>query len=219
MENKNKKEPHQNYIDLKLDPSTATSTIVVGASKTGKSTLYLHLYKKYFQKNKDMISILFNPNHHALKNVTSKNKIPKELIVSSKYDPSIIQDMQRINHRVDNKYEFLICMDDVVDKKNDKMLKNLILTYRNSNINSIVCLQDPTLLAKTLRNNCNNIIFFAFRSDESIKDTIDRYFKAYLGDMSLSKKIQWYKDKTADHKFIYLDTRTGIMQFGKIPLE
>lgn len=210
----------ENDIDLKLAKDTGTSTIIFGSSKTGKSTLYIYLYNKYFKKDSDNIALLFSPNYHVLSRVSSKNKLPKSLITSYKFDPNLINDMQRINHRVNNKYEFLVCMDDVVDRKENTMVRNLILTYRNANISSIICLQDCTLLAKNQRNNANNIIFFAFRSDENIKDTIERYFLSYLKDYpSIESKINWYKENTMDHKFIYLNTLDNTFSFHKLPQE
>lgn len=221
IDNKNagikKKYVIENDIDLVLDEKTGNSTICFGSSKTGKSTLCMYLYNKYYKKNPSNIAIMFSPNHHALKNVTSNNKVSNKLIRSSKYEPSIIEDMQKIQRRTDNKYDFFVCLDDTIDKKEDKMLKNLVLTYRNSNISSFICLQDCTLLAKSLRNNANNILFFAFRSDECIEDTINRYFRSYLKDYkTMSEKIKWYRKMTDDHKFIYLNTRTYNISFHKI---
>jgi hypothetical protein len=211
-------------IDLILDDNTGNSTIIFGSSKTGKSTLYLYLYSKYFEEDRNLISVLFSPNHHTLSKTWNLDDLPDRLLISSTYQPSIIKDFHTINHRTNNKYKFLVCMDDCVDNKNDINLKKLILTHRNANISSIVCLQDCTLLAKNQRNNANNIIFFKFMSEENILETIKRYFDSFLDRIlpcrnskpSNTQKIDWYRQHTEDHRFIYYNTRNGNFSFHRL---
>lgn len=193
-------------INLQLDPKTGNSTVILGSSKAGKSTLLMYLYNKYY---KDYISVLFsdNPQIDLYKD--------KKLIKSAFFIPQIIKDFHRINRNTKNKYEFCCLLDDIVNEKEDEMLKRLVLSFRNSNISSIVSIQSPTLLNKSNRSSINNIIFFRFNTDEMIEQVIKFFLTSFLTG-KMEDKIKQYKDMTKDHQFIYLNPRENKISIHKI---
>ena len=195
-------------ISLSLDPNTGNSTVILGSSKAGKSTVLMHLYKKYYE---DTISILFSDNPQI-----KLYKDPK-LIKSFHFIPQVIRDFHQINRKTKNKYDFTVLLDDIVNEKEDEMLRRLILSFRNSNISSIVSLQSPTLLNKSNRASVNNILFFRFNTDEMIEQTIKFYLSSHLPGR-MDDKIRQYKEMTKDHQFIYLNPRDNKISVHKISI-
>lgn len=198
-------------LDLDLDVDTGNTTVIYGSSKRGKSSLLMYLYKKYYV---DYISLLFGDN---LQKDLYKDPY-KKLIKINTFTPDLIEMTKIINGKTKNKYPFVILLDDIIDQKMNKILMKLILSYRNSNISSVVSLQNVMLFKKENRTNVNNIIFFGFNEDKDIEDVIKRYFNSYLKKMKMDEKISWYKEQTADHKFIYYNPRKSMFTFHKLKL-
>ena len=111
--------------------------------------------------------------------------------------------------------------DDVISVRNNVLLENLILTYRNSNMSSIISLQYSNLLSKCSRANCNNVLAFGFNTDESIEVVIKTFLLGYLKSKNITKMpdmINWYKNMTKDHSFIYIKPADGIVSFHRFEL-
>ena len=195
-------------IKLNLDKNTGNSTVILGSSKAGKSTVLMYLYRKYYN---DSISVLFsdNPQINLYKD--------KNLIKSSFFIPQIVKDFHRINRKTKNKYEFTVLLDDIVNEKENEMLRRLILSLRNSNISSIVSIQSPTLISKSNRSSINNLLFFRFNNDEMIEQVIRFFLSSYIPG-KMDEKIKRYREMTANHQFIYLDPRENKISVHKISI-
>jgi len=206
----------QTEVEIKFDSNTGNSILILGSSKMGKSTLLMHLYDKYFN-NKNIVSVLFTMNQHI-----NIYKDHKNLIVCGAFNresENLIKEQKYINTKTDNKYSFCNMLDDIIDVRFSKLLNNLILTYRNSNISSIVSLQYPRLLNKSSRANVNNIILFNFNTDETCIDAIKLYLKSYfikLGYKSENEQLALYKELTKNHGFVYINTVHNIISFHRL---
>ncbi len=67
-------------LDLRLDPRTGNSTVLLGSSKKGKSTLLMWIYRKYYKK-KAWITTLFSINSQI-----STYKGEKDLLKCNSFD-------------------------------------------------------------------------------------------------------------------------------------
>jgi len=195
-----------NINNFILDEDTGNSTVIFGASKRGKSTLMMRLYNKYYGIDNKYISTLFTGN----KQIDMYKKSNKLLISEgfNKKSEKYIMMEKYINSNTKNKYKFVNLFDDVIDLKYKKLINNLVLTYRNANISSIICLQYPFLFSKMNRGNVNNIIMFASNNDAEIKDMIDIFLKGRFinaGILSLRDQLNYYKEVTANYGFFYLN--------------
>jgi hypothetical protein len=200
-----------------LDKGTGNSTVVFGASKRGKSTLMMRLYNEYFADDKKYISSLFTGNKQI-----HMYKKAKRLLVSEgfgKQSEKYIMMQKYINSNTDNRYKFLNLFDDIIDAKHKKLVNNLILTYRNANISTIMCLQYPFLFSKMNRGNVNNILIFACNNDAEIKDMIDIFLKSRFlnaGLRSLSDQLNFFKEVTANYGFFYINNIHNVMTLHRI---
>lgn len=203
------------FKDMHLDANTGNTTFLIGSSKRGKSTLLMYIYEKYYKKS---ISTLFSINSHI--------KLYKKgnLIRCNKFNnecATLIKKMKYINHKCENKYDFSLFFDDITNIRYNNLVNELILTYRNSNISSIVSLQYPNLLSKQSRGSINNVIFFGLNNDESIAVALNSFLKSKfnkLGFRSEVDQINLYRELTRDHQFIYLHPESGHMSIHKLNL-
>lgn len=207
--------PKRTPFKLLLDPGTGNTIFILGSSKMGKSTALMKIYDQYYANNK-FVSILWTVNPQI-----KLYKGHKKLLKAGVWNPNseeLIKQQKKIQTGTNNKYQFLNMFDDVINVRNNVLLDNLILTYRNSNMSSIISLQYSNLMSKCGRANCNNILAFGFNTDESIEVVIKTFLTGYLrkiGVKELGDQINWYKSMTSDHGFIYIKPADGTVSFHK----
>ncbi len=223
----------QHDIQLKLDPGTGNTTCLFGSSKRGKSTLMMYLYGKYYYENKANICALFATSAHA--KVYEKTPIVKDgRIVDNERDKRLLRcgtfnaraenfiKMEKyINSKTKNKYNFINMFDDVIDTKHSRLMNALMMTFRNSNMSTMICLQYGYLLSKMNRANVNNIIIFGSNSLESILDLVKTFLRPYfirMGIVTEPMQVEFFKYVTADHGFFYIHNATDTISFHRLKL-
>ena len=193
------------FSPFKLDVNpdeTGSSIVIFGSSKSYKTTILKRILKKYYSK--DTITLLCAQNVHA----KIYKDLPKEIIKTDEYCAGAVKAMYRINKKTDNKYPFVVAIDDIIDKKSDKDLEKLFLTLRNAKISVIILLQDITLLKSTARGNANIVIFRKFNQPYVISEYV---MKHYLGnlypfkELNMSDKVALYMKLTNEHHFFVYD--------------
>lgn len=126
-----------------------------------------------------------------------------------------------INTNCDNKYNFCNMFDDIINLKDNKLINDLILSFRNSNMSTIISLQYPRLLSKLQRNNINNVLIFGFNNDEIIVDVINYWLKGFFINLECKtevEQIEFYKKMTNDYGFIYVSLLHNHISFHRLKL-
>ena len=200
---------------LEVDPDVTGSSITIfGSSKSYKTTILKRILRKYYSK--DTLTLLCAQNIHA----PIYKDIPKEIIKTDDYYPSAVMAMYRVNKRLDNRYPFVVVLDDIVDKKSDKDLEKLYLTLRNAKISVITLLQNVQLLKSTARGNSNIVIFRKFNQAKAIEEYV---MKEYLAnfypfrDLRMCDKINLYMQLTNAHNFFVLDVINNSLTLHREP--
>lgn len=207
-----------NDVDVNFDetgPHQATFALLA-SSKAGKTTLLKRIFEKYYDKP-EFITVLFSINAH----IPLYKDFDIKVSTVSKRALNIIKVEQNINKRTNNHYKFLNVFDDVLDVRDKKLLSDCILTYRNSNMSTIVSLQYPKLLSPAMRSNVNHLFFGKFNNDESKEQVIKMWLSSYfrrLGKKTLPAMVDMYDLLTKDHGFIYLCTLDGSINFVRLDL-
>lgn len=207
--------PQIDDVDFMLDmPDVATggcSVLMVGSTRSGKSTALKWIMDKYFKKH---CGCLFSQSAKA--NAYKEMNYPL-MVKSAAYVPELIHDMYLINKDTHNHYPFLIVIDDCPLIRADKELIKLTTIYRNSGLSSIVCCQNLQMLNPTCRSNINFILLFQLNNTEAIEKTVKTFLRGYLPiDWNFDKKIQWYREITKDHNFLFIDNLHGYIYRSKI---
>jgi hypothetical protein len=198
-------------LSIELPTNGGISVLLVGSTRSGKTTITKHLLKKYF---KDHIQVLMSPNIHA----GIYKDLDKNTIVSPEFLPQVIHECYTINRKTDNHYDFLVVLDDVVNKKFDKDLLKLFTTHRNCNISGIQSIQSPILLNSAMRGNINVVMLGFMNSDESCEKVIRMFCYASVKGKNIEEKINEYKRLTSDHHWIVVNNLTGEIYRTKLRL-
>lgn len=210
----------QKFFPL-FDEGTGNTFCLFGASKSGKTTFMMKLYNEYFPKyfltKKKLLTTLYAMNSHIPLYKTDDDLILKCDRLDSNVD-SYIDWQRQINKKNDNVFHFLNMFDDFIEVRNKSILNNLILTYRNSNMSCIICLQYINLLSKQARSNINNIFLFKMNTDESIDVCIKVYLSSFVKKQNIEDPNNWYKSMTQDHNFIYIHPAKGRLFIKKLNL-
>jgi putative ribosome biogenesis GTPase RsgA len=197
---------------LILDEGTGNTTAIFGSSKTGKTTLMMKLYENYYDPKLSLATLFaLNPQIDLYKSQKHIIKCP----YVNKNTANYVDWLRKINKDNQNKYNFLVMFDDFIEVRNNSVVNNLILTYRNSNISSIICLQYINLLNKMSRSNVNNVFLFRMNSDEAIEVAVRTYCTTIFNKQKISDHMGFYKDLTQDHHYIYIHPSTGQYYFSK----
>lgn len=207
----------RDVLHLKLDKSTGSTVLLLGSSKRGKSTLMMRIYEDHFKPDKDAICTLFTDNPHL-----RLYKGDSRLLCTYGFGPrhaKYIQMEHYLNVKTKNEYRFVNFIDDVVDKKNSPIISKMLLTYRNANITTVICLQYLFLFSKQNRANVNHTFVFGMNSAEDAESVVKNVLRPYFVAMGLKRldaMIHFYRIVTQDHGFIYLDNVEGKISFHRL---
>jgi hypothetical protein len=199
---------------LHLDLNTGNTGAIIGSSKTGKSTLLMHIYKQYYQRDVPLkiIPILFARNAHI------EHYKQRDLIKIDRWCPEIIKGELKIQKYSENGHEFVNFIDDFVDLDRDPMLKDLILTFRNSKISSYICLQYAKLLSKSERTNVNNVMLFQQNTDEAAEASVECFLATHFKKLRIPRDqwVPYFHTVTRNHGFFHIHPATGDVRICKI---
>jgi hypothetical protein len=212
---------------IAFDEGTGNTFVLFGASKSGKSTLMMKIYNEYWPQHcepKRTLTTLFAmspqiPLYNEGESAKFIIKCPLDPMSGNHNVASYIDWQRKANKVSDNRYTFLNMFDDWIDVRHKDTVNNLIITYRNSNMSAIICLQYTNLLSKAARSNVNNVFLLHMNTDESIEVAIKSYLGALLKkigvEQSLPSQVQWYRDNTSGHHFIYINPHHGRVYLSK----
>ena len=201
------------HLEMPAVETGGASILMIGSTRSGKSTALKHIMDNYFKKH---IGVLFSQSIKA--NAYKDFNYPL-LAKGCAYVPEIIHDMYVINKETNNKYPFLVVIDDHPLVRSDKELLKLATIYRNTGLSSIVCCQSIGMLNPTCRSNINFVLLFALNNTESIEKTIKCFLRGYLpANLNYDQKIKIYKDLTADHHFLFINNLDGSIHRCKIKI-
>jgi hypothetical protein len=202
-------------LKMGLPESGGWSAVLIGASRSGKTTLLKYIMDHHIQK---MLTFFTSLNDHA----EIYKDLPKKTMICERYYPELIKDMYTLNHECENKYKSCFIFDDCIgyELKNSPMITKLFTIFRNANIRSVFSAQSPTLISPVGRSNANFIFLFKLNAAGDIERTIKDFLLPYLPTkMSMVEKIHFYQKSTAEHNFFFIDNLTGICIRSKLTPE
>lgn len=199
-------------FELELPSNGGISLCLIGASRSGKTTMMKYLYKKHFCK---YITTMFSMNSHA----SIYKDLDEKVIVCPEYHSELIEEAHEINSLTSNKFNFCFIVDDYVDTKikSDPTITRTLTLYRNAGINSMFCMQDTTLLNPVGRNNANYIFIFKQQTAKKWEAVIKEFLSMWLPTgMTMREMVDFCVKCTADHQFFCIDNIKGEIFVSKL---
>lgn len=208
---------------LGVDPEnkqTGRSVLFLGASFSGKTYLLVKELNKIYPDEYDGI-FLFTESTNAEDLQRIKPQIRERVRIFKGWKPTVVDFLKKLNDKLQNRFRFLIILDDIVTEKFSKTLSKMILTYRNANISCCVLIQFPSLINKSSRSSFHNVVILGGKSLEW-HDSVAKIFdlkiwaKNTFGDVHRKVKysneeiLQMLKMATNEpQNVIFIDLRKG----------
>jgi Poxvirus A32 protein len=202
-----------NELLLELpDDKFGVSFLLLGATRSGKSTLMNWIYDTFF---KSYITILHTGSHQS----EIYKPLQKSCCIAPLFASELISETSKINSNTNNHYKFLHIIDDIVDKKNSRELIKLLTIGRNHRLNTIITGQELSVFNAIGRSNINYVILLRLNSDMAIEKVIKTYLRSYFPTgTKLNDMIQTYKELTAEHGFFFIDNLNDKIFASKLVL-
>lgn len=179
-------------IFTKEPQGTATTTIIVGLSKSGKTHFLVEELNKLASQTRELDG-LTRPLYDAIVIFSeSLNAEPLQnldpnlnVIFFKGYIPKYVLFLKKINDAVKNKFNFLIVLDDCIGSVSGKSLRGgtlpkQFLTFRNAKISSVALVQGCTLLEPRTRENAHQIIITRLKVKEQMRVCNDLLYDSLM---------------------------------------
>ena len=202
-------------FEITLPTNGGISIMLIGASRSGKTTLLKYLYKTHFSK---YITTMFSMNRHA----DIYSDLSDKVMVADKFHHELLRESHEINTLCGNKFPFLFISDDYVDNKikNDPEITRCMTIYRNSNTSSIWSFQGRTLMSAVGRNNANYICILKQQTPLEWENVIKEFLSMWLPTgMTMKEMVEFCKAATVDHQFFMIDNIEGKCFLTKLTKE
>lgn len=172
---------------------SGTTTLILGSSYSGKTYLLSHELSLIKPYEYDLI-ILFTESKHVPELELIKNR--PDIIIKEGFQPEIPVFLKKLNSKLGLRYRFLLILDDIISEKSNRQstLGQMITTFRNSNISTVVLAQYPTIIAKESRGNFHRLVVTGMRSPEMNEALTSRF------DIKGWAKKRMIQDGTTDGK-------------------
>jgi len=153
---------------------TGTTTLILGSSWTGKTYLLAEELGRVKPYEYDLI-ILFTESIH----VPSLDPIRgrPDILIKEGFHPEIPTFLKNLNSKLKLRYRFLLILDDIISEKSTRhsTLGQMVTTFRNSNISTVVLAQYPTIISKESRGNFHRLVITGMRSPEMNEALTSRF--------------------------------------------
>ena len=171
---------------------SAKTTIVMGKSMSGKTHFLVDQLNSLEGLTREVNGVT-RPIYDKIVIMTESlnaepfSKLSKNLpvIFIKGYMPKFVMLLKKLNDETDNKFKWLVVLDDCVGSVSGRSLRGGVfpkqmLTYRNAGISTIVCVQSVTLLEPKSRENAHRIVITGMKAKDEIKVANDLLYDSVL---------------------------------------
>lgn len=139
-----------------------------------------------------------------------------DIMLIQGYIPSIVQLLKRINTITDNKFRFLVILDDVVSNIRGGVFAKQILTMRNSNISTCILIQYVKLINPAMRNSLHHYYITGLKPEEweyLVRSFLSSLIKELIGNQgTVANLSQEFKNWVSDD-IVHYDQRKDELTF------
>jgi len=197
---------------LELPTNGGVSIALIGASRSGKTTMLKHLYREHFTK---YITTMFSMNSHA----DIYKDLDDKVIVAENFHTELLREAHQINKICNNRHNFLFISDDYVSTtiKNDPEITRAMTIYRNAGISTIFSFQGRTLMSAVGRNNANYIIIFKQQTPLEWENVIKEFLSMWLPTgMTMREMVEFCNLACQEHQFFCINNIEGKCFLSKL---
>lgn len=181
-----------------IDPNvpSGTTTLLLGGSMTAKTSLIVqstkNLLRMYPGRFDAIVLMTESINSDPLQD------LPSEVIRLPCYVPEILQLMIKINNATNNRYGFLVILDDCLQLRGKDITKAINI-WRNSGLSTIISVQSPMFVNPSMRASFHNVFITGARTSEAQRKIGELFVYKYLEDKGIpakGKQDDWIRKNT-----------------------
>ena len=149
-----------------IPEKTGVTYAMIGKSFSGKTTFIVNeLNKLSPEQLKEYNAIIFfTESAHAQPLSDLAPHVKSKMILIDRFCPIILQTLKRLNDASNLLFKFLVLFDDIMDLRG-QMVTKCILTFRNSNISTVLSVQYQKMMNPAQRTSIHNMFIFNLRSE------------------------------------------------------
>lgn len=189
-----------------IDPNRVggSTALLVGGSLSGKTTLLMQALTNILGDYPDRYDVIlvFSESLNSEPLQAFLNEGSYKVHFFPVFMKELVTLAVQMNKATDNRYGFLMILDDAIDGLRGKITSKMINIYRNSNISTIISCQYVKMIGPAARSSFHNVFITGARNQEIIKTIIDTFIKGHLMDMG-------YKNKDSMIKMVREMTKMG----------
>lgn len=139
------------------EKDTANTKVFLAPSFSGKTTFLVDELNKLTKKELEEYDkiLLFTESTSAAPLKKLDKRVQEKLMMYDRFLPQLVKLLKKINTVCNNRYRFLLLLDDCLNLKGNVLIK-LILTLRNANISTVISIQYSKLLSRSQRQSIHD---------------------------------------------------------------
>ena len=140
-----------------MEEESANTKAFLAPSFSGKTTLMVSELNKLSRTELEEYDkiILFTESTSSAPLQKLSRDVRAKMMIYDRFVPQFVKLLKKINTVTHNKFRFLLLLDDCIDLKGGILIK-LILTLRNVNISTVICIQYSKLLSRSQRQSIHD---------------------------------------------------------------
>lgn len=140
-----------------MEEESANTKAFLAPSFSGKTTLMVSELNKLSRNELEEYDkiILFTESTASTPLQKLSKEVRAKMMIYDRFMPQFVKLLKKINTVTKNKFRFLLLLDDCIDLKGGILIK-LILTLRNVNISTVICIQYSKLLSRSQRQSIHD---------------------------------------------------------------
>jgi hypothetical protein len=149
------------------EKESANTKVFLAPSFSGKTTLMVNELNKMTPKELaefDKI-LLFTESVAAAPLKMLNKRVREKMLILDRFTPQFVRILKKINTITKNRFRFLLLLDDCLNLKGNMLVK-LILTLRNANISTVICIQYSKLLSKSSRQSIHDYYILNMKMED-----------------------------------------------------
>ena len=201
------------------DPETATTTVFLAPSFSGKTTLIVeHLNRLTDDDLNSYTSIVLcteSISAAPLKGLS--DRLLKKMNIFDCFLPEYVALMKRTNTLTHNRFRYLVIMDDCLKLRGD-VIEDMILTLRNSGVSTAISIQYSKLLKPAQRQSVHDYYLMNLRLEDleylltgfiasHMRDRLHEEGDTEAYDYSVKKLAAAVRHRLRDRKILHYDQR------------
>ena len=149
------------------DPETATTTVFLAPSFSGKTTLIVNELNKLTDEALASYAaiVLCTDSVAAEPLKLLEDRVLRKINILDSFVPEYIAFMKKTNTLTNNRFRYLVIMDDCLDLRGPVLVK-MILTLRNSGISTAISIQYSKLLSPAQRQSIHDYYLMNLRLED-----------------------------------------------------